>query len=622
MKRFLLLLLVGAAVAIGIWFAIRSGGLRTSSASVTALLPKETLALIHVPDVNSTRAKWHETDLYKLWREPAMQDFLQKPLTNAPKANELRQKLQQLDALQIKDAFFAITAFENKQPKMLAGFRFKGSADDAEKVIGQWRARAQLAAPAVKRETIAYAQHQIEVVSHEQLAIATVYDGNWFFAGNDLTSLKALLDRADGRAKDAAGTLTADAGFATAFKHMPMSYAVFAYGRLDQYFARLAATMPQEAAANENVSILRQIRGIAAASTFENGKIRDVLFVAMPKIENTGELTRSSLSLATAESFLYAASFLHLPHQMPDATKAAANGFPPALQNLMNAFAAKGITLDSWKSAFGAELGVIGDWPQNARLPALFATLPVKDAAKAREIMSVIAANGDESGWKNSEKDGVQYFTQPPPNPMVPIGPTIALSNQLIVAGLDPISVETAIKRGAASSGLGASQSFKSAEALVPAPQNAFAYIDTALFYTRLDAAIRPMLIMAAAFMPAVADSVDLGKLPASDVIARHLSPIVMSQTYQTDGYMTESVGPVSIYQAIVSIGAASVLSSSFYQKHSHPAAHGMPSTMSAPAAVSPTPEADETAEPAETPAQEPDEPPTPEPNDSPTPEP
>ncbi len=78
MKRFFVLLFLSAAAAFGIWYAMRTGGLRTSSANVAALLPKETTALIHVPDVNGTRAKWHETDLYKLWREPALQDFLQK----------------------------------------------------------------------------------------------------------------------------------------------------------------------------------------------------------------------------------------------------------------------------------------------------------------------------------------------------------------------------------------------------------------------------------------------------------------------------------------------------------------------------------------------------------------
>ena len=145
------------------------------------------------------------------------------------------------------------------------------------------------------------------------------------------------------------------------------------------------------------------------------------------------------------------------------------------MQGLLTAFTAKGITLDYWKSAFAPELGLIGDWPLNARLPALFATLPVKDAAKAKEIMTTIAATTrEDSAWTTSEKEGVQYYSQPPANPMVPIAPTIGLSNQLFVAGLDAASVEAAIKRGGSSgSGLATSQTFKGAERLVPAPKSA-----------------------------------------------------------------------------------------------------------------------------------------------------
>jgi hypothetical protein len=601
MKRVFLFLFLGAAIAAGIWYAMRSGGLTasSSSASVTALLPKETLGLVHVPDVNGTREKWHETDLYKLWREPAVQDFLQKPLSQTPKSESVRQKLQQIDALQMKDAFLAITAWEKDDLKMLGGFRFKGSSDDAEKVIGQWRAKVQEAAPQVKRETVTHEQHRIEFASDGKVTVATVYDGNWFFAANDVPALKTLLDRADGRLKDAANTLTADETFSATFKHMPANYTAFAYGRVDGYFAKLAEKLPPEGGSKEQYSMLRQIRSFAGASTFDNGKVRDVLFVTMPKIAEVGDITRSSLSLATSEAFLYFASFLNLPHQMPDAQKAGANGFPGAMQGLLGAFADKGITLDYWKSAFGSELGVIGEWPQNARMPALFATLPVKDAAKAREIMTTIsAATSGESPWNVSEKEGVQYYAQPPSNPMLPIAPTIALSNQLFVLGMDMGSVEAAIKRGSGgTSGLASAQTFKSAESLVPAPKQSFAYIDTALFYTRLDAAVRPMLIMAAAFMPKIAESVDLGKLPPADVIAKHLSPIVMSQSFQTDGYMTESVGPVSVYQALVGVAGASGVGASLYQNQTH----GSSSAASPPdepddaALASPSPEPDET---------------------------
>ena len=75
-----------------------------------------------------------------------------------------------------------------------------------------------------------------------------------------------------------------------------------------------------------------------------------------------------------------------------------------------------------------------------------------------------------------------------------------------------------------------------------------------------------------------------------------------MSQTYQADGYLTESVGPVSIYQAALGIAAATGLGAAFYQRQMHggdqndvrgPAA-GMPPT----SAVTPSPDPDETRKP------------------------
>jgi hypothetical protein len=73
--------------------------------------------------------------------------------------------------------------------------------------------------------------------------------------------------------------------------------------------------------------------------------------------------------------------------------------------------------------------------------------------------------------------------------------------------------------------------------------------------YSRLDASLRPMLLMAAAFVPAVAGSIDPIKLPAPEVITKHLSPIVSSQRYDGDGYMAESIGPITLDQ--LGIGAA-----------------------------------------------------------------
>src|SRR5947207_4262605 len=138
------------------------------------------------------------------------------------------------------------------------------------------------------------------------------------------------------------------------------------------------------------------------------------------------------------------------------------------------------------------------------------------------------------------------------------ITPTIALSNQLLIAGLDSASVESAISRSTKASGaLADSSAYRLAERAVSAPTSAFIYIDTALLYSRLDAALRPMLLMSAAFMPAISDYVDVGKLPPPEIVMKHLSPIVSSQRYETDGYVTESTGPVTLD---ISLGLPAVL--------------------------------------------------------------
>src|SRR5256885_8536490 len=99
---------------------------------------------------------------------------------------------------------------------------------------------------------------------------------------------------------------------------------------------------------------------------------------------------------------------------------------------------------------------------------------------------------------------------------------------------------------------LAAARNFQTAESAVPTAQQLFIYVDPALVYSRFDTALRPLLAMGAAFLPAVSDTVDLGKLPPADVITKHLSPIVMSQSYRGDGYVAESVGPVPLYQTVI----------------------------------------------------------------------
>jgi len=169
----------------------------------------------------------------------------------------------------------------------------------------------------------------------------------------------------------------------------------------------------------------------------------------------------------------------------------------------------------------------------------------------------------EDAVWTKTEKNGVVYFYMQTPAALLAITPTLALSKQTLIVGLDSVSVESAINRSAqtsSSSSLANSPTFKTASRAVPAPTGAFVYVDAAMLYSRMDAALRPMLLMSVAFMPAISDYVDVGKLPPPEIVAKHLSPIVSSQRYDGDGYVTESVGPVTLSEAAVGIGLPAIL--------------------------------------------------------------
>src|SRR5205807_7636680 len=185
------------------------------------------IALAHVPDFSRTRDEWHQSDLYKLYQEPAVQDFLSRPLSRVPQRDTATDSVNDIERLDLKDAFAAVTWNDNNNPHVAGGFRFRGSQSNAEEIIGKWRSK--IVRDASVTESVQYDQHKIDIVGAAPNQIATVYDGQWFFASNDLAELKAVLDRADGREKDRQTALESDETFHAAMTHMPASYALLFY---------------------------------------------------------------------------------------------------------------------------------------------------------------------------------------------------------------------------------------------------------------------------------------------------------------------------------------------------------------------------------------------------------
>ena len=550
----ILFLLIALAVAVFAGWYYWQFSQQISNAPVAALLPRDTIFMVQIPDFNRARDEWQRSDIYQLYREPAVQDFLRKPLSNAPKTDSVSQAMSEIQQLAPRNAFVALTSIDNNNPKVVGGFRFRGSQEEAKRIIGKWRATLMGQNSSLKREKVQYQGHEIEVAKAAAFSIATAYDPPWFFVGTDATEMQALLDRADRRASSPENRLDKDETYRAAISRRPSNYVAFFYLQpktFSQRLAALRAAVGSTPAPGEG-TMLEKMRCVTGSMRFENGKIHDAFFIGMPKLEQDTTLTRSSLSLGTKETFFYLAILLNLGERMDTLNQAAAFAGTKFFQALSDS----GITAADWRAAFGVELGSLADWPSTAHWPSLLITLPVADATKAGKIVEALLRAEENDSWTTTEKDGVHYFSKQSAASFVTITPTIALSDRILIAGLDPTSVEEAIKRTRNnSSELADFQTYKAAARLLPAPTNFFAYIDTAQLYSRLDASLRPMLLMAAAFVPAIGGSIDPGKLPGAEVTTKHLSPIVSSQWYDGDGYMAESIGPITLDQ--LGIGVA-----------------------------------------------------------------
>ncbi|MEY2531058.1 MAG: hypothetical protein QOI96_1143 [Verrucomicrobiota bacterium] len=592
MKRILLLIVIGAVASLAILYGIRMAE-RSAGPSVSTLLPRETILFGHLPNLNRARDQWHQSDIYQLYLETSVQEFLRKPLAKLPQKDAAARTLKDFAQLDPKDAFVAITKIDDNNPTLVGGFRYRGSAEAAGNlVIGPWLSQVVKTSPTAKRETIHYEHHDIDVITVAPFTLATAFDGDWFFAANDLTELKAIIYRADHRGQDRQSTLDGDKNFHAAMAHMPTAYAISFYLQPKIFADKLAWL---RSADGRNVppdqrTMLEQVRSMCGTTRFEHGKIHDTFFVGMPKLQE-GKLSRSSLALGTKDTLIYLATLLNLGQKLDALSQVTGSAAVAAgWQRTLQALARSGVTAEDWKAAFGVELGALADWPATARAPWLFVSFSVQDAARAGQIVEALTRMDEDSIWNQTEKDNVRYFSMTSPASLFAISPTIALSNRIMIVGLDPISVEQAIKRSESdTSELGNSAAYSGAAKSVPAPTNFFAYVDLPLFYSRVDATLRPMLFLGAAFLPWLNDYVDLSKLPPAEVVTKHLSPIVSSQRYDGDGYAAESVGSITLGQSGAALGALAIFGSMGYPRGSSPSLNNLIAPPSSPPPATPS---------------------------------
>ena len=153
--------------------------------------------------------------------------FLRKPLGNVPKTDAVSQTLLDIEQLAPKNAFVALTSIDNNNPKFVGGFHFRGSQEEAERIIGKWRSMLMGQNSSLKREKVQYQGHEIEATKTGSFTIATAYDPPWFFVTTDAADMQALLDRADRRSSDSDNRLDKDEAYRAAISRRPSNDVAF-----------------------------------------------------------------------------------------------------------------------------------------------------------------------------------------------------------------------------------------------------------------------------------------------------------------------------------------------------------------------------------------------------------
>ena len=573
MKKILPALFIALTLGVG-WAAIylvqKPANLGGSTAAV-AYLPADTLVLLAVPDLNKTSADWKTTDLYKIWSEPEVQAFLAKPLSKLPPHADLDEALAKADKLGLTNLFVALTSLDEStsEPRVVAGFEFKGTSADVDQLLTKPKAELRKQHPAAKADLISYEGHAIETVTFdEHSTLASVYLGDWYLISNDLTLLKTTIDRAEHRGTAASQpTLEKDADYAAVLAKLPATRNTLIFGRVKSFLTKifdLAEASGQTVDAKQRAEA-EKVKAIGASTGVEDGKIRDTVYIYAPGIsQDLAKLQLSSLPLTTADTLFYASSMLNIPAKfdLPESgagsSTGGANGLA-MLQGLGALMKQHNISLESFHAAFGNEASLHIDWPAGQTQPTLVASLDVHDLAAAnRFVDNFTAAISSQAAWETSESGGLTLHTMDVPN-VGSLSPTLTVTPKHLLFGLNTPEVEEAAAREKLPApNFTASGAYKAASGEVGKPNVSFAYLDSKTFFERFYGTLKPYAMMASVLLPQANEYVDLGKLPEPETIAKHLSPTVLSQAYNTDGCLLESVGSFTFGQAsVVVIGGA-----------------------------------------------------------------
>ncbi len=558
MKKIIPAIIVLAAIAAGAFvFLKRSEPHRSRAAE---LAPAETIFFAQLPDLARSVQRFGKTSLHAIWAEPEMQAFMEKPLHAMPTLVQIREKWPQMVRIAPREAFVAMTSLDGTTPKFVAGMAFSGSRTEVEALMAEPRAELKKAWPAGRADLLNYGASEIEVFTWQGGTMADTFRGKWYLVANDLDLLKATLDRVDGKGGPAlAGSET----FKKVTAPLPADADMIMVAQPAALTDRLGALMAAAGAkpGAKDVATAAKSEGMAYAAKMDGAQMRDVIFIPGSGAAEA-PLPRSTLALSDADTFLYYAMAVPAQIHLPESASMVLGLLGPSLEPMDKALAEKGLKWADFGTVFGPEVGSLVNWAAEADAPSALLALDVREVAKAKAFLDVLTGPSlGGAAWGQKEENGVTLY-QMPGEGLTLTTPSLALTGKFLVLGLSPEAVQAGLARlGSGAATIGQSAGYQSIARQVGSPTSGYGYLDFKTLFERSYAMFRPFVVMSVAFSADAGQFIDAGKLPSTDAIGKHLSPIVFTQSTREHGTLLESVGPLTFNQtlaaALAGVGAS-----------------------------------------------------------------
>lgn len=558
----LILLLLAGVVGVGFAAFFLKIRPEKQESRATELLPAETLLLVHLPDCQRTVRRWDLTALSQILREPEMVSFMEKPRAKLAANLQWLGQVEKYQQIQPREAFVAVTSVDGPAPKIVAGMSFSGPRARFDALLKESLGALKSAHPAGKSDLITYDGAEIESFTDKETTVAGVFRGDWYFVSNNLELLERTLDRYDRKPELATGSLADAAFFTKATAPLPVDRDLFLFAQPGTLVERAGALMAARGIKSDEQPLagLKSTQAIAVSTKLDGTQFRDTIFVLSSAHDQGATLARHSLACTSPAALMYFATSLPATLKLPGASVAMASQWLPALDPMEKALAAKGLKFEDLGKAFGPELGALVDWPQAALQPTVLLALDVRDPVNAQAFTEVLAsmklAGAD---WTKTSREGASIYSAATVGGMSPV---LGLSEKFLIVGLSEASVVTALDRAkAGGANLGSKPEFEVSARGLPTGTKTYAYVDLRGTFERAYGTFRPFIGMAVAFSPEAGHYIDAGKLPTTDAIARHLGPMIFSQSTTADGMLMESTGPLTLNQAVLGMAAGSLAS-------------------------------------------------------------